>query len=389
MATSFVLRGADVVDGSGAPARRADVRVDGGAIGAVGQVPRESGVPEVDLSGLVLAPGFIDIHTHYDAQVLWDPGLTPSSWHGVTTVVMGNCGFGLAPAQPRHRELILGILELVEDMAPDALAAGVTWDFETFPEYLDLLDRLDKRINVAAFIGHTPVRVDVMGEASMNRPATPEELAAMGHVVADARRAGALGIASSLATNHVGPGGRAVPSYIGAVDELASLIAAMGSGVVEIARGRTPVAELAKCVRPGVTLSWSSLLTSRPGETTGPAELLAQTVALDGEVWPQVSCRPVTIQVALANPVALGTIGAFRKILAVDAGAREVLYRDPDWRAAARAEVADSWRPIWQRAVALVDGVEDPSAGLPLVEYARTSGLDLFDALIELALERG
>src|SRR5205807_6877647 len=127
--------------------------------------------------GLVLAPGFVDCHTHYDAQVLWDPDLTPSSWHGVTTVVMGNCGFGIAPTRPEGRETIARTLENVEGMSMEALAAGIPWTFESFPEYLDTLDRNAKRLNVAALVGHTPVRLFVLGEESMERNATPDEIA--------------------------------------------------------------------------------------------------------------------------------------------------------------------------------------------------------------------
>jgi N-acyl-D-aspartate/D-glutamate deacylase len=386
---AFVLRGARVIDGTGAPGHVADVRVEGDRVTAVGVVPHEPSVPEIDLSGLCLAPGFIDIHTHYDAQVLWDGDLTPSSWHGVTTVVVGNCGFGVAPAPPPQRDLVLGILELVEDMDPAALASGVEWGFETFPEYLDVIDRRAKRINVAAFVGHTPIRVAVMGDAALDRAATPTELAAMRALVADARRAGAIGLASSLAPNHLGPGGRAVPSLVGGLDELASLIEAMGTGVVEIARGRTPVADLAACLQPGVTVSWSSLLTGRPGEATAPGALIDETEQLRGDVWPQVSCRPLTIRVALDNPVALGTIPALREVLAAPAADRAALYRDASWRDRFRRDVDGTWEPIIERAVALVAGAADVAHGVAVAELASARSLPIADAFVELALEHG
>ncbi|HEX7094341.1 MAG TPA: amidohydrolase family protein, partial [Acidimicrobiales bacterium] len=370
-------------------ARRADVSIHGGRVTAVGELPKDPNARDVDLDGLALAPGFIDIHTHYDAQVLWDGGLSPSPWHGVTTVVLGNCGFGIAPTKPADRDLVLGILELVEDMAPDALASGVSWDFESFPDYLDVLDRREKRINVVAFVGHTPIRIAAMGADAMERAATDDELATMRRLVAEARRAGAIGIASSLAANHVGPGGRPVPSYVGGLDELAALVDAMGTGVVEVARGRTPVEELRRCVRPGVTVSWSSLLTSRPGEPASHTELIEQTSALGGSVWPQVSCRPLTIQVALDNPVALGTIGAFREVLAKPPHEREAMYKDETWRQRCRAEVGESWRPIWERASALTGGVVDPSMGISVAAVARARGTTALDALVDLALEHG
>ena len=155
----IVLRGARVVDGTAAPARDATVVVADGLIESVGGEPEHlDGASVIDLDGLVLAPGFIDPHTHYDAQVLWDPDLTPSSWHGVTTVVMGNCGFGLAPTRPADRDTVMRVLENVEGMPLDALAEGIPWTFETFPEYLDALDALPLQLNVAPLLGHTPLR---------------------------------------------------------------------------------------------------------------------------------------------------------------------------------------------------------------------------------------
>src|SRR5207302_6676729 len=174
----LVLRNARLVDGSGGPAGAAAVGVAGGRIATVGDVPN-GGAGEVDLDGLTLAPGFVDIHTHYDAQVLWDPDLTPSSWHGVTTVVMGNCGFGIAPTRPAGRETIARTLENVEGMSVEALFAGIPWTFETFPEYLDAVERAGPKLNVAVMLGHTPLRLYVLGEAAAERHGTSAEIEAM------------------------------------------------------------------------------------------------------------------------------------------------------------------------------------------------------------------
>ena len=176
----IVARGASVVDGTGAPARAADVVFDEDDGVIVDVVEARTGDGEVvDLDGLVLAPGFVDPHTHYDAQVLWDPDLTPSSWHGVTTVVMGNCGFGIAPTRPAHRETIARTLENVEGMSVDALIAGITWDFESFPEYLDAVEAKRPRLNLAAMVGHTPLRLYVMGDEAADRAATAAEIEQM------------------------------------------------------------------------------------------------------------------------------------------------------------------------------------------------------------------
>src|ERR1700730_7966283 len=182
-----ILRGAKVVDGTGGAARAADIGISDGRIVAVGDLDGVAGAWQaevLDLDGLVLAPGFVDIHTHYDAQVLWDPDLTPSSWHGVTTVVMGNCGFGIAPTRPEHRGTIARTLENVEGMSVDALEAGIPWTFETFPQYLDAVAAQSPRLNVAAMIGHTPLRLYVMGDDALERPATAREIVTMRQLVA-------------------------------------------------------------------------------------------------------------------------------------------------------------------------------------------------------------
>src|SRR4051794_11079493 len=178
-----VLRGARVVDGSGAPAHAATVVVADDRIESVGEAVADDEV--VDLDGLVLAPGFIDLHTHYDAQVLWDPDLSPSSWHGITTVVMGNCGFGIAPARPPDRHLVLETLEIVEGMAAEALQQGIRWEFESFGEYLDVVERSGTRLNVGVFVGHTPLRFYVLGAEAQERPATPSEVTRMASLVRD------------------------------------------------------------------------------------------------------------------------------------------------------------------------------------------------------------
>ena len=187
---TVVLRGGTVVDGTGAPGRVADVAVEGGRVVAVG--PGLTGTRELDASGQVVAPGFIDIHTHYDAQVFWDPDLTPSSFHGVTTVVAGNCGFSIAPCRPDGVELLVRTLQHVEDMSVDTLMAGVPWDeFASFPQYLDAVERRGVSLNYACYVGHTAVRLAVMGPDAYERPASAEELAAMAAAVEEAHRLGA------------------------------------------------------------------------------------------------------------------------------------------------------------------------------------------------------
>ena len=201
MTYDLVIRGGEVVDGTGLPRYRADVGVSGGRIAAIGRI-RERGAEEIDAEGHVVTPGFIDSHTHMDAQVLWDPLGTCSCYHGVTSVVMGNCGFTLAPARAHERHLVVRNLERAEDISADAMAAGVEWTWETFPEYLATLDRIPKGINYAAHVGHSALRTWAMGERAFEEEATADDLAVMAGELRDALRAGALGFTTSRSPNH-------------------------------------------------------------------------------------------------------------------------------------------------------------------------------------------
>jgi len=197
----LVIRNGTVIDGTGRPGMAADVGVIGDRIAAIGVVP-ERGRREIDASGRLVTPGFIDVHTHMDAQMHWDPLGTCSSLHGVTTVVMGNCGFTLAPSRAAERHLIVRNLERAEDISGEAMAQGIRWKWETFPEYLDALDTLPMAINYAANIGHSALRTYVMGDAAFERPSTEDEIRVMEHAVREALDAGAIGFTTSLNPAH-------------------------------------------------------------------------------------------------------------------------------------------------------------------------------------------
>src|SRR5262245_41762655 len=200
--TDLVIRGGTVLDGTGAPGRRADVAIRGERIEAIGANLR--GRRELDASGQVVAPGFIDIHTHYDAQVFWDPALTPSCFHGVTTVIAGNCGFSIAPTRPAHRSVVARTLEQVEDMTVETLGAGIPWDFESFAEYLGSVRRHGTVLNFTAYVGHTALRLYALGEEAYERAARPAEVDAMCAALRAGLEAGAAGLATSFAPTHVG-----------------------------------------------------------------------------------------------------------------------------------------------------------------------------------------
>jgi N-acyl-D-aspartate/D-glutamate deacylase len=234
----LIIKGGTLVDGTGAPKRMADVAVDSGRITEVGQI-QGGGQRIIDADGLLVTPGWVDIHTHYDGQATWDPELAPSSWHGVTTLVMGNCGVGFAPAAPERHEWLIGLMEGVEDIPGTALAEGIEWEWETFPEYLDALERRHWTVDVGTQVPHGAVRAYVMGDrGAKNEAASAEDIAAMRAIVFDALRAGALGFSTSRTLGHRAIDGEPVPGTFAAEDELFGVGAALadaGTGVFELA----------------------------------------------------------------------------------------------------------------------------------------------------------
>jgi N-acyl-D-aspartate/D-glutamate deacylase len=388
----LVLRGGKVIDGTGAPARSADIGVEGDRIVAVGDIGSTNGAEVVDLDGLVLAPGFVDIHTHYDAQVTWDGDLTPSCWHGVTSVVMGNCGFSIAPTRPEDRGVIARTLENVEGMSVEALTAGIDWSFETFPEYLDALDRTAKRLNVAAMIGHTALRIYVLGDEATERAATASEIERMRAVVGEAIDAGAIGFATSKSPTHSGDAGKPVPSRAAELEEITRIASVMGEknrGTFQATIGPGfYVKELAALSEEiGRPVTWTALLTL--SEAPGRAkETLDRQAALGGEVWPQIACRPLVFQITLEDPFPFAMAKGFDEILAAPRAARADIYADPEWRDRVRPELDRVWGHTWGKD--WVDETEkhvDLLHGPSIAEIAAARGQHPMDAMIDLALE--
>ena len=390
----LLLRGASLIDGTGAPARPADVAVEGDRILAVrdpGELEPGPDTEVVGLDGLVLAPGFIDVHTHYDAQILWDADLTPSSWHGVTSVVMGNCGFGVAPALPGHREIIVRTLENVEGMSMEALEAGIDWCFETFPEYLAAIDARRKRLNVGAFLGHTPLRLFVTG--GEERPATAEEVATMKGLVREALEAGAIGFSTSRQPAHQGAFGRPVPSRFAETDEVEAMAAVMGElgkGVLQVSIGPgmfiDQFSEIA--TRHGIPVTWTALMAraDKPGAALRAVE---RGGALPGEVYPQIACRPIVMQIGMADPVPLAEIDEWKEVLALPRAERAGLYRDDAWRERAREVTLKAWSHRWPKTSVEETDTHQDAVGIPLDRLAADRGTTPFDLMLDLALSDG
>jgi N-acyl-D-aspartate/D-glutamate deacylase len=387
----LLLRGGLLIDGTGAPARPADVAVEQDRISRVeakGGLQPGPDTQVVDLEGLVLAPGFVDVHTHYDAQILWDGDLTPSSWHGVTSVVMGNCGFGIAPTHPEHRDIIVRTLENVEGMSMEALNEGIEWEFETFPEYLSAIDARRKRINVAAFLGHSALRLFVVG--TEERAATQTEVQQMQAILREGLEAGAIGFSTSRQPNHQGAFGRPVPSRFAEVDEvyaLASVLGDVGHGVVAVSIGPglfiNQFSEMA--VKFGVPVTWTALV-ARADKPGAALRTVDRGAALPGEVYPQIACRPIVMQTSLADPTPLGEVDEWKEVLARPRDQRADLYRDRSWRDRARPATLAAWSHRWSK-IDIEETVAHPDlVGRRVDQLAAERGTTPFDLMLDLAL---
>ena len=346
MTLDLLVRGAEVVDGSGAPRFRADVGVAGGRIAEIGRI-RAPAKRVVDGDGLILAPGFIDGHTHMDAQVAWDPLGSCSCWHGVTSVIMGNCGFALAPCRPGEREWIARCLEAVEDIPASAMMAGSDWTWESFPDYLATVEALPKAINYGAYLGHSALRMFVMGERALSEPATEDDLAAMRAAVAEALRAGAMGFSTSRATTHVTPDDTPVPSRIADWSEIDALVGAMAeldAGVFQIgpdiSSGAAQRAFLDRLRRvaldSGRPVMFGTIAT-RQGREPLPwqaqLDYIDETVAAGGRMFGQTTTRPINAVFSLKSYLPFDSLPGWRELRALPLERQKRALRDPDARA--------------------------------------------------------
>jgi N-acyl-D-aspartate/D-glutamate deacylase len=398
----LLIRGATVVDGLGNEPVQANVAVGGGRVVAIGpESPPARRVVEAD--GLVLAPGIVDIHTHYDAQVTWDPTLSPSPSLGVTTVVMGNCGFGIVPGPPQVRDLILRNLSVVEGMDLDALRNGVQWQFESFAEYMDTLRRIGPYTNVAVLAGHSVIRTAVMGEdASQRKQATPEELARMQALVRDAMDHGAVGLGASYSLNHSGYGGVPMPSTITELDEFDALVGAMGAsnnGIVQLASGARSVAELepiaARHARAVFASTGVAMYNEEaPQRAIGVFEDCRAAHARGHGIYVQIPCQPLSFDFTMANAYPFYSHDAFSEIKACTPEQLKAVFADTSFRDRFRSSLADPrpgliFQGNWERVVVAAPATPRYAgeSNRTIAEIAARDGRDPLDVLLDMSLD--
>jgi N-acyl-D-amino-acid deacylase len=325
-----IIKNANIIDGTGMPSFTGDIAVQDGLI-----VDRGSNLGDakniIDAKGLSLVPGFIDSHTHYDAQLTWDPWANPSPKLGVTTIIIGNCGFTVAPCKPEHRELTIKNLTNVEGMSLDALKKGINWKFETFPEYLDFLESRGVGPNVAAYVGHSSVRVYVMGEEALTRKANTDEIAEMESVVKESMISGGLGFATSTFEGHNGDKGVPMPSRLADNFEMQSLIKAMssfGRGVFMLTRGsNTSINNIKEWMKDSKRPAVVAALLHNPLSDNSTFKILDDiTKATENgtEMWGQVSCRPLSMEFTMKSPYLFEGITSWKP--AMECSSQE-LYR--------------------------------------------------------------
>ncbi|MDH4326185.1 MAG: amidohydrolase family protein [Betaproteobacteria bacterium] len=400
MAHDLLIKNGLVIDGTGAPARRADVALAAGRIAEIGSV-MGAAKRTMDAEGLAVAPGFIDPHTHYDAQICWDGALTPSSWHGVTSVVMGNCGVGIAPCRPAAREVAMRDLVNVEAIPFEVLQQGITWDWESFPEYLEAAARRKPALNLGFLAPLTPFRHYVMGEASMERAATVAETARIKALLGEAMDAGAFGFSSTLLNQHMGFAGRPLACRNASREELKAYCNALkerAKGAIEIAMTKQigvmddPELELldfmlTESARP---ITFIAMFDRDDISEAVRTSLRKAAPMIARGARPQTSPLPLTREINMRNPFSFAGFPSWKRVFEDKSkAAQAAVYRDPAFRAQFREDLK---RPAgfgnWERITVheVKSAALKPLEGQTVAEVARAQGKDGVDAFLDLTL---
>ena len=411
----LVIKGGTVADGNGGEPFEGDVAIDEGRISAVGDVS-QAGREEIDAKGKLITPGFVDIHTHYDGQATWDEYLTPTSWHGVTTAVMGNCGVGFAPVRPGAQEFLIGLMEGVEDIPGTALHEGINWQWETFPEYLDALEKKPRAIDIGTQVPHGAVRAYVMGErGAKNKPATAEDIDAMSAIVKEGIAAGALGFSMSRTIVHRAIDGEVVPGTHAAEDEIFGLakgLGELGQGIVELAPAGVQGEDMSA---PEREVDWMGRLSGAVGRPVSFA-LVQHDVAPEhwrtllalcdqageehgAQLRPQVAARPNTLLIGHQTFQPFGFRPTMTKLSALPLAERITELRKTEVRKQILSETAEYPVPQMKVVVEMINNSLDkifrlgdppdyePPAEASCEAQARKLGIDPFELLYDWLLE--
>ena len=409
MTYDLVIKNGSVVDGSGNPQYRADVAVQDGKIAAIGRI-NDRAKQTIDAEGHVVSPGFVDGHTHMDAQVFWDPIGSCSCYHGVTSVVMGNCGFTLAPCKQEDADLVFRNLERAEDLSRDAMLEGIDWRWETFPQFLDVIDELPKGINYAGYIGHSALRTYVMGERAFSDAASEDDVRKMQHLVKEAVQAGAIGFSTSRTFNHLTADDRPVASRLAEWDEVRAIVNAVGEtgkGLFEIAGeapGRDPerIAEYHGrlrdlAVESGVAQTWGMFSVRAAPDLWRPYfDLLDETAAAGGCMYAQVHSRALSSLLSFESNTPFDNWEYWSEFRQLPLAEQAAKMRNPEIKAklvevasreytGPRIVGAEARPPEWDFIYPMDDMVYDKPS---MAELARAKGVHPVELMIDMALER-
>ena len=402
MSYDLLIKGGTVVDGTGAPKFTADVAIKDGMIADVGKLGSDA-KRIIEADGLVVAPGVIDVHTHYDAQLCWDGTLSTSTSHGTTTVIQGNCGIGVAPCKPEHRDISMHDLVVLEGISYDTMKAGIGWEFQTFPEYLSYVQRRGLGINVAAFVPLGPLRRYELGDQANKRAATPEETTRIANALREAVKAGAFGFSSTMTKRQTGFQGKPLPTQLADANELkvyAGVLKELGRGVIQAnvieALAKPTDEELAKLDMlidaSGRTVTYSGAF-YRADFPEAIEDMLQRCERLRkrGAV-PQTTIMPMTIELDFRNAMALADVDAFKETLNRTVEEQKRIYADPAWRERAKAGLRSGpklFGTAWPHAIVLrvKNPKSEPLLKKTVTEVAAIRGGDPFDVMIDLALE--
>lgn len=404
----LIIKNGAIIDGSGAARFKADIGIKDGIITTVGSVDGDA-TEVIDAKGQVVTPGFIDGHTHMDAQISWDPLGTCSVWHGITTVVMGNCGFTLAPCAAKDKHLVVRNLERAEDISGAAMEAGIDWTWETYPEYLDALEKLPKGINYSGYVGHSALRTYAMGERAFTDEANEADMSIMKKELGDSIRAGAIGFSTSRTRNHQTPQGKPVASRLANWDEVKELVGVMSeldAGIFEIASeeaGRSPEAQREYQVRlrdlaveSGRPVTWGMFSARRAPDIWPPYfDLLNETAEMGGTMFAQVHSRALNVMMSFESRLPFDKFPVWKEFRELSLAEQKAGLLDPAMRARlvesanashqeGKAVGAEMRRPDYNWLM-VMDTIKGPHK--TVAEIAEEMHMDPVDAMIEIALQ--